>query len=598
MYDDYDIGSSYSAEEADVLSECFEEVVEIVGDEFTHETIYDACTQAEGDVDVALDLLYSDSFHTDNTPSSQTQECFHIPTIQPVQPSSQKKSSSPIADLMTSLSVEERNNSALKKATHAITHPGQRIAFKIESQIPQKKQESTTVKANIEPSPVVSESLPPSRPSLISPPYASRKRLSCAIIGHVDSGKSTLIGHLLVLMGTVSERTIKKFRDEAALLKKASFSYAWVLDEHSEERSRGLTMDVSLRRLKTQNVDVTILDTPGHREFVSRAVQSLSEADLGVLVVDSSEGNFDEIFDKGQAKEHVLIAKSFGISNLIVVVNKMDSCEYSQERFVNIKEVITIKLKGIGFKPDDVVFIPVSAIEGQNITSSSIKTDWYEGPTLVEAFESSAVEPVNLSKISTDPLLISILGSTLSDVFGTEAICGKVESGFVGKRNSLFGFPGRVPCVVNSIAGRGTLLSKESVIEGDDVELLLGGSEEIKPEYFKILTNDPNHVIARSKFNCKLIVFDPLLPITKGRHCLLLRNNQTEEVSITKLLTIETKNDLAKKPKVLPNWSRALVVIKSKRELTFSPEPKHRINRFVIRDGNETIGCGFFAGAE
>ena len=168
---------------------------------------------------------------------------------------------------------------------------------------------------------------------------ADKPHLNLVIIGHVDHGKSTMTGHLLYLSGAVDDRKIAKFAQESESMGRASWKFAWVLDKLKEERERGVTIDIAFFKFGTQKYDFTIIDAPGHRDFVKNMITGTSQADAAMLVVSAEKGGFEAgISDQGQTKEHALLAKTLGVGQLVVVINKMDTVGWEESRYKEIKE--------------------------------------------------------------------------------------------------------------------------------------------------------------------------------------------------------------------------------------------------------------------
>lgn len=214
----------------------------------------------------------------------------------------------------------------------------------------------------------------------------SKVHLNLVIVGHVDAGKSTIMGHLLSLMGMVSKKNMHKNEVEAKKAGKASFLYAWVLDETEEERKRGITIDIGQYQFETDNRNVTILDAPGHRDFIPNMIAGTTRADVAILVVDATKGEFETGFDSGgQTQEHILLLRSFGISQLAVAINKLDNVEFSEKRYLEIVDKIKKFLKQVGFKDNNTHYIPCSGLTGDNLLHSSKESafKWYKGDTLV-----------------------------------------------------------------------------------------------------------------------------------------------------------------------------------------------------------------------
>merc|ERR1712002_1267876 len=202
------------------------------------------------------------------------------------------------------------------------------------------------------------------------------------VIGHVDSGKSTSTGHMIYKCGGIDKRTIEKFEKEAQEMGKGSFKYAWVLDKLKAERERGITIDIQLMKFLTKRYDVTIIDAPGHRDFIKNVITGTSQADCAVLIVAAGTGEFEAGISKdGQTREHALLAYTLGVKQLIVGVNKMDSTEppYSETRFGEIKKEVESYIKKVGYNPKAVAFVPISGFHGDNMIEPSEKMAWYRG---------------------------------------------------------------------------------------------------------------------------------------------------------------------------------------------------------------------------
>jgi len=208
--------------------------------------------------------------------------------------------------------------------------------------------------------------------------------ISIVVIGHVDSGKSTSTGHLIYKCGGIDKRTIEKFEKEAAEMGKGSFKYAWVLDKLKAERERGITIDISLWKFETGKYYVTIIDAPGHRDFIKNMITGTSQADCAVLVVAAGMGEFEAGISKnGQTREHALLAYTLGVKQMIVAVNKMDSTEpkYSEARYEEIKTEVSAFVKKIGWNPAAIPFVPISGWEGDNMLEVSSNMSWFKGWT-------------------------------------------------------------------------------------------------------------------------------------------------------------------------------------------------------------------------
>jgi len=207
--------------------------------------------------------------------------------------------------------------------------------------------------------------------------------INIVVIGHVDSGKSTTTGHLIYKCGGIDKRVIEKFEKEAQEMGKGSFKYAWVLDKLKAERERGITIDIALWKFQTENYYVTIIDAPGHRDFIKNMITGTSQADCAVLIVAAGHGEFEAGISKdGQTREHALLAFTLGVKQLICAVNKMDSTTgtpYSEARFLEIRKEVQGYVKKVGYNPKSVIFVPISGWHGDNMLEKSEKMAWWTG---------------------------------------------------------------------------------------------------------------------------------------------------------------------------------------------------------------------------
>jgi elongation factor 1-alpha len=251
--------------------------------------------------------------------------------------------------------------------------------------------------------------------------------VNIVVIGHVDAGKSTTTGHLIYKCGGIDKRVIEKYEKEAAEMGKSSFKYAWVLDKLKAERERGITIDIALWKFTTAKFEFTIIDAPGHRDFIKNMITGTSQADVAVLVVAAGKGEFEAGIDaNGQTREHALLAFTLGVKQMIVCVNKMDSESvlYGEERYNEIKEAVSQFLKRIGYNPDVIPFVPISGWVGDNMIDRSPKMAWYKGPILLEALDGVTPPERPVEK----PLRIPLQDVYKIGGIGTVPV-GRVETG-------------------------------------------------------------------------------------------------------------------------------------------------------------------------
>jgi elongation factor 1 alpha-like protein len=246
------------------------------------------------------------------------------------------------------------------------------------------------------------------------------------VSGHVDAGKSTLMGRLLFELKAVDERTMERYKQEAERMGKGSFAFAWVLDSGTEERERGVTIDIATNKFETARTNFTILDAPGHRDFVPNMIAGASDADFAVLVIDASTGEFESGM-KGQTREHALLVRSIGVQRMIIAVNKMDAADWSKDRFSEIQQQTLAFLTSAGFQAKNLSFVPCSGLEGDNILKKTTdkQASWYTGDTLVEELDKAEPITHEIEK----PLRMTIGDVFRGSVQNPLSISGRIEAG-------------------------------------------------------------------------------------------------------------------------------------------------------------------------
>merc|ERR1711939_961370 len=266
-----------------------------------------------------------------------------------------------------------------------------------------------------------------------------KMHINVVVIGHVDSGKSTTTGHLIYKCGGIDKHTIEKFEKEAAELGKGSFKYAWVLDKLKAERERGITIDIALWKFETPKYYVTVIDAPGHRDFIKNMITGTSQADCAILIIAAGTGEFEAGISKdGQTREHALLAFTLGVRQLIVAINKMDNTKYSEARFEEIIKETSNFIKKVGFNPKNVAFVPISGWHGDNMLEESTNMPWYKGrqkdikggqakgKTLLDAID--AIEPP--TRPTDKPLRLPLQDVYKISGIGTVPV-GRVETGII-----------------------------------------------------------------------------------------------------------------------------------------------------------------------
>jgi elongation factor 1-alpha len=256
-----------------------------------------------------------------------------------------------------------------------------------------------------------------------------KTHVNLVVIGHVDSGKSTSTGHLIYKCGGIDKRTIEKFEKEAEEMGKASFKYAWVLDKLKAERERGITIDIALWKFESETSVFTIIDAPGHRDFIKNMITGTSQADVAILMIASPSGEFESGWSKeGQTREHALLAFTMGVKQMIVCCNKMDAkgADYKEERYNEIKAEVSLYLKQVGYKIETVPFIPISGWNGDNMLEQSTNMPWYKGDYLLKCLD--AIKPPKRPVLK--PMRLPLQDVYKISGIGTVPV-GRVETGVI-----------------------------------------------------------------------------------------------------------------------------------------------------------------------
>jgi len=269
---------------------------------------------------------------------------------------------------------------------------------------------------------------------------AEKEHMNLIFIGHVDHGKSTTVGRVLYDTGALSEQELKKLKEEADKVGKATFEFAFAMDKLKEERERGVTIDISHVEFKTPKYYFTVIDAPGHRDFVKNMITGASQADAAVLVCSAKDGI------QPQTREHAFLAKVLGIGQIIVGINKMDTVAYDRVKFEDLKQQMGTFLKNIGFKPEAVQYIPMSALMGDNVGKKSTNMQWYQGPNLVESFDNLVVP----TKLTDKPLRLPIQEVFSITGFGTVPV-GRVETGIMKPGDRVIIMPSGITTEIRSI---------------------------------------------------------------------------------------------------------------------------------------------------
>lgn len=415
----------------------------------------------------------------------------------------------------------------------------------------------------------------------------AKPHLNLIFVGHVDHGKSTTVGRLLYDSGVIDEQTLRKLREKAQELGKAGFEFAFVMDQLKEERERGVTIDLAHKKFNTQKYDFTIIDAPGHKDFIKNMITGASQADCGVLVVAASDGVM------AQTKEHIWLCKTLGVGQLAVAVNKMDMINYDQKKFEDVKTQVSQVLKMVGYKPDQTNFIPVSSLKGENIVKKSDSMSWYTGPTLIEMLDlfKEPEKPTNL------PLRLP-----LQDVYNITGIgtvpVGRVETGIMKINDKVIVTPARegkgVVGEVKSIEMHHEQMQQAE--PGDNIGFSVRGIQKKDIARGDVLGHVDNPPTVATEFTAQIVVLNHPTVITVGYTPVFHIHTAQVACQITELvrkLDPATGQTLQEKPDMLKNGDAAIIKVKPAKPLVIEKQSDiPHMARFAIRDAGSTVAAG------
>ena len=412
---------------------------------------------------------------------------------------------------------------------------------------------------------------------------AEKPHMNLIFIGHVDHGKSTTVGRLLYDTKAVTEQDMKKIKDEVTKYNRPSFEFAFVMDQLKEERERGITIDIMHKDFQTQKYYFTIIDAPGHRDFVKNMITGASQADAAVLVVSAIDGI------QSQTREHAYLARVLGIAQLVVGINKMDAAGYDKAKFEEAKTKVTELLKTVGYDVSKITFIPYSALQGDNMVVKSEKMGWYTGPTLLQCLDNFTVPNKPTDKALRLPIqdVHSVAG------FGTVPV-GKVETGIMKPGDQIIIMPSGVKTDVKSIEMHHQQL--QQAIPGDNVGFNIKGIDKKDIKRGDVVGPANNPPTVAQEFTAQIVVINHKNAIAPGYTPVF--HIHTAQIAATIVEIIEKKDPktgqtLQKNPEFIKNGDVAIVRIKPSKPTVvekFSDFPQ--LGRFAIRDMGQTVAAG------
>ncbi|XP_023637301.1 HBS1-like protein isoform X1 [Capsella rubella] len=420
-------------------------------------------------------------------------------------------------------------------------------------------------------------------------------QLNLAIVGHVDSGKSTLSGRLLHLLGRISQKQMHKYEKEAKLQGKGSFAYAWALDESAEERERGITMTVAVAYFNSKRHHVVLLDSPGHKDFVPNMIAGATQADAAILVIDASVGAFEAGFDnlKGQTREHARVLRGFGVEQVIVAVNKMDIVGYSKERFDLIKQHVGSFLQSCRFKDSSLTWIPLSAMENQNLVaapSDNRLSSWYHGPCLLDAVDSVKSPDRDVSK----PLLMPICDAVRSTSQGQVSACGKLEAGAIRPGSKIMVMPSGDQGTVRSLERDSQACTIARA--GDNVAIALQGIDANQVMAGDVLCHPDFPVSVATHLELMVLVLEGATPILLGTQLEFHVHHAKEAATVVKLVAMldpKTGQPTKKSPRCLTAKQSAMLEVSLQNPICVETFTESRaLGRVFLRSSGRTVAMG------
>ncbi|MBW2982395.1 translation elongation factor EF-1 subunit alpha [Candidatus Woesearchaeota archaeon] len=416
---------------------------------------------------------------------------------------------------------------------------------------------------------------------------AEKTHINLVFIGHVDHGKSTTVGRLMFDSGSIDEAAMRKLKEKAQELGKGGFEFAFVMDNLKEERERGLTIDLAHKRFETDKYYFTIIDAPGHKDFIKNMITGASQADAGVLVVAASEGIM------AQTKEHVFLSKTLGVDQLIIAVNKMDVIKYDEAKFNAVKEEVSKLLKSVGYNPEKITFVPIASLPGDNVFKKTENMPWYKGGTLLET-----INELNPPEKPTElPLRLPI-----QDVYNITGIgvvpVGRVETGVMKIGDKVTVVPGRegkgVSGEVKTIEMHHEQMQKAE--PGDNIGFNVRGIGKKDIARGDVLGKSDNVPTVASEFTAQIVVLNHPTVVTVGYTPVFhIHTAQVacQVTAIEKKLNPATGEVVAENPDFIKNGDAAIVKIKPMQPLVIEKQKDiPQMSRFAVRDSGATVAAG------
>ena len=409
---------------------------------------------------------------------------------------------------------------------------------------------------------------------------AEKAHMNLVIIGHVDHGKSTLTGRILLETGAIEPHIIEKYKKQAEEKGKGSFYFAWVMDGLKEERERGVTIDVAHKKFYTDKYYFTVIDAPGHRDFVKNMITGTSQADAAIITCSAIEG------PQAQTKEHVFLATTLGVKQIIVAINKMDAVKYEEAKYNEAVAGMKKLFAMIGNKAENIPFIPVSAYEGDNVKTLSANTPWYKGPTLIQALDALTVPAKETDKALRLPIqdVYTITG------IGTVPV-GRVETGVLKPKTKVIFMPSNVTGEVKSIEMHHEQMPQ--AVPGDNVGFNVGGVAKNQVKRGDVAGPVDNPPSVAKDFTAQIIVLNHPSVMTVGYTPVFHVHTAQVACRLTEIISAQRAGKKLEDLSFLKNGDNAIVKFTPTKPLVIEPAKDFGpLGRFAIRDMGQTVAAG------
>jgi len=414
-----------------------------------------------------------------------------------------------------------------------------------------------------------------------------KPNMNVVFVGHVDAGKSTCVGRLLFDTGAVTEQEMTKLRQEAEKHGKVGFEFAYVMDKIKEERERGVTIDLAYKKILTQKYQITIIDAPGHRDFVKNMITGASQADAAFLVVAGPTGV------EPQTTEHLWLLKTMGVKNIAIAINKMDAIGYDEAKFNKVKEDVSKLLKTVGINPDTTTFLAVAGLKGDNIAKKSTNMSWYKGPTIIEQFDlfPAPAIPTNLPMRMPVQDVYEITG------IGTVPV-GKIETGIMKVGQKVKVLPGRtgkgIDGEVKTIEMHHEALPEATA--GDNVGINIRGIGKKDIARGDVICDAAHPIKIVEEFVANIVVINHPTVLAKGYTPVFhIHTAQVpcQFVELIAKINPATGEVLQEHPDFLKNGDAAKVRLKPHGNLCLETQKENPyMSRFAVRDAGATVAAG------